>query len=61
MGENFWEDVLGRIFFGRNFLRGLLGEFLGRFSTKSYLNIAGIDLLVKILYLRKGRKEGRKI
>ena len=48
MGGIFWED-----FFGRN-------------STKSYLNIEGIDLLVKILVfvkildLRKGRKEGRK-
>ena len=38
-------------------------DFFGRNSTKSYLNIEGIDLLVKILvfvkisYLRKGRKE----
>ena len=50
-------------FFGRIFLGGFFVEdFFGRNSTKSYLNIEGIDLLVKILvfvkilYLRKGRK-----
>ena len=28
--------------------------------TKSYLNMEGIELFVKILGLRKGRKEGRR-
>ena len=61
MGGYFLEE-----FFGRNFLRGFLGGFFGRNSTKSYLNIEGIELLVKILVfvkvldLRKGRKESRK-
>ena len=61
-GGFFWEDFFWRIFLG-----GFLWEeFFGRNSTKSYLNIEGIDLLVKILvfvkilYLRKGRKEGRR-
>ena len=55
MGGFFWEDFFGRTF-GRNF---------GRNSTKSYLNIEGIDLFVKILvfvkilYFRKGRTEGK--
>ena len=51
-------------FFGRIFMGGIFWEdFFERNSTKSYLNIEGIDLLVKILvfvkisYLRKGRKE----
>ena len=69
--EFFGKKFLGR-FFGRIFLGGFLWEdffvedFFGRNSTKSYLNIEGIDLLVKILVfvkildLRKGRKEGRK-
>ena len=57
MGGIFWEKFFGRIFWE---------DFFGRNSTKSYLNIEGIDLLVKILvfvkisYLRKGRKVGRK-
>ena len=56
-GGFFWEGIFGRIFMG-----GLLGGFFGRNSAKSYLNIEGIDLFVKILvfvkilYLRKGRK-----
>ena len=56
---DFWEDFFGRIFLGGIFWE----DFFGRNSTKSYLNIEGIDLLVKILvfvkilYLRKGRKE----
>ena len=66
--EFFGKNFLGR-FFGRIFLGGFLWEdffvedFFGRNLTKSYLNIEGIDLLVKILvfvkilYLRKGRKE----
>ena len=56
-------------FFGRNFLGGFfLGgivweDFFGNNSTKIYLHMEGIDLFVKILvfvkilYLRKGRKE----
>ena len=58
LGGYFWED-----FYGNNFWGGLLGGFFGRNSTKSYLNIEGIDLLVKILvfvkilYLRKGRRK----
>ena len=61
-GRIFWEDIFGRIFMGGIFWE----DFFGRNSTKSYLNIEGIDLLVKILVfvkildLRKGRKEGRK-
>ena len=39
-GRIFWEDFFGRIFFGRTFERS---------STKSYLNMEGIDLFVKIL------------
>ena len=43
-------------FFGRNFLE----DFFWRKSTKSYLNIEGINLFVKIFFfqdfgLRKGR------
>ena len=69
--EFFGKNFLGR-FFGRIFLGGFLWEdffvedFFGRNSTKSYLNIEGIDLFVNILvfvnilYLRKGRKIGRK-
>ena len=63
MGEIFWEDFLGGYFWEDLYGRIFLG---GRNSTKSYLNIEGIDLLVKILvfvkilYLRKGRKEVRK-
>ena len=56
MGEMFWEDFLGGIFW-----EDFWEDFFGRNSTKSHLNIEGIDLFVKILYLRKGRKEGRKI
>ena len=54
-------------YFGRIFLGGFLWEdffwkdFFGRNSTKSNLNIEGIDLLVKILDLRKGRKEGENL
>ena len=56
-GENFRED-----FYGRNFLGGLLEDFFGRNSTKSYLNIEGIHLFVKILvfcqdFVPKERKE----
>ena len=49
LGEIFWEDFLG------GFLReDFLGEdFFGRNSTKSYLNIEGIDLFVKILVFVK--------
>ena len=72
LGGYFWEDFCGRNFwrifftefFWWNFLGGFFWEdFFGRNSTKSYLNIEGIDLLVKILVfvkildLRKGRKE----
>ena len=60
----FWEDIFGRIFMGGFLWEDFFGEyFFGRNSTKSYLNIEGIDLLVKILvfvkilYLRKGRKD----
>ena len=57
MGEIFWEDFLGGYFwedfYGRNFLGGLLGEFFGRNSTKSYLNIEGINLFVNILVFVK--------
>ena len=66
----FLVEFLGRNFLGgffwEDFFRGFFGEdFLGRNSTKSYYNIEGIDLFVnilvfvKILYLRKGRKEGK--
>ena len=48
VGEIFWED-----FFGRNFLGGYLGGFFGRNSTKSYLNMEGIDLFLKILVFVK--------
>ena len=70
--RNFSGGIFGRNFlggfFGRIFLGGFLWEdffvedFFGSNSTKSYLNIESIDLLVKILvfvkilYLRKGRK-----
>jgi len=46
-GGFFWEDFFWEDFFGRN-------------STKSYFNMEGIDFFVKILNLRKGRKEERK-
>ena len=57
--QNFSGGISCEDFFGGYFLE----DFYGRNSTKSYLNIEGIDLLVKILvfvkisYLRKGRKE----
>ena len=35
-------------------------EFFWWNSTKSFFNIEGIDLFVKILYLRRGRKVGGK-
>ena len=73
----FWEKTFGRMFLGGLFWGGIfwedfwedfLGGLFGRISTEIYLNIEGIDLFakilvfVKILYLRKGRKEeGRKI
>ena len=57
LGRFFWEDFFGRIFLGGNFWEDFWENFFGRNSTKSYLNIEGIDLFVKILYLRKGRKE----
>ena len=42
-------------FFGRIVLEDtFLEDFLGR-------NFQGIDLFVKILYLRKERKKGRKV
>ena len=53
-GGIFWEKFFGRIFWE---------DFFGRNSKKSYLNIEGIDVLVKILvfvkilYLRKGRED----
>ena len=64
----FWEKFFGRIFwediFGRIFMEGFFcGGFFGRYSRKSYLNMEGIDLFVKILvfvkilYIRKGRKK----
>ena len=57
LGEIIWEDIFGRIFMGGIFWE----DFFGRNSTKSCLNIEGIDLFVKILAfvkildLRKGR------
>ena len=66
-GRNFFGGFFGRIFLGGFLWEDFFVEdFFGRNSTKSYLNIEGIDLLVKILVfvkildLRKGRKEGRK-
>ena len=75
--EDFLDGIFLVEFFGRNFLGGFFGrmflggflweDFFGRNSTKNYLNIEGIDLLVKILvfvkilYLRKGRKEGENL
>ena len=60
----FWGDIFGRIFMGGIFWEDSFWEdSFGRNSTKSYLDIEGIDLLVKILVfvkildLRKGRKE----
>ena len=52
-GGIFWEDICERIFV----------RIFGEEFKKSYLNIDGIDLFVKILvfvkilYLRKGRKK----
>ena len=43
-GRIFWEDFFGRIFFVRTFEMS---------STKSYLNMEGIDLFVKILVFVK--------
>ena len=65
---NLSEDFFGGFFFWQNFLGGIFWEdfwedFFGRNSTKSQLNIEGIDLFVKILVfvkilsLRKGRKD----
>ena len=68
-GEFFFDGIFLVDFFGRNFLGGFfLGgifweDFFGKNSTKIYLHMEGIDLFVKILvfvkilYLRKGRKE----
>ena len=66
----FWTDFFCGIFwekfFGRIFLGGFLGEFFweeffGGNSTKSYLNIEEIDLFVKILDLRKGRRKFKSL
>ena len=62
-GKIFWEDIFGRIFMGGIFWEDFWEDFFGRNSTKSQLNIEGIDLFVKILVfvqilsLRKGRKD----
>ena len=53
LGEIFWEDFLGGYFWEDFYGRNFLGGFFGRNSTKSYLNIEGIDLLVKILVFVK--------
>ena len=61
----FWEDSFGMTFLGGIFWEDFWEDFFGRNSTKSYFNIERIDLFVnilvfvKILYLRKGRKEGK--
>ena len=48
-GKIFWEDISGRIFMGGIFWEEFWEEFFGsRNSTKSYLNIEGIELFVKI-------------
>ena len=52
----FWE-FFWRIFFGGIFWEKILGGFFLRNSTKSYLNMEGIDLFVKILS-KSRRKEG---
>ena len=58
MGEIFWGDFLGG-FFGEDFFGGnFFGRTFGRSSTKSYLNMEGIDFFVKI-GLNQGRKEDK--
>ena len=66
MGEIFWEDFLGRIFMQGIFWDDFRDNLFRRKSTRSYLNIEGIDLFVKILVFveilyKEGRRERRKI
>jgi hypothetical protein len=53
LGEFFWGGFFGG-FFGRIFWE----DFFGRNCFRIYL-LVKVLVFVKILYLRKGRKEGR--
>ena len=62
--ENFFgEESFGRIFLWEDICERIFVRIFGEKFKKSYLNIDGIDLFVKILvfvkifYLRKGRKK----
>ena len=52
-GGIFWEKLFGRIFWEDFFGRNFFGRTFERSSTKSYLNMEGIDLFVKILVFVK--------
>ena len=58
LGEFFWGGFFGG-FFGRIFWEDFFWEdFFGRNCFRIYL-LVKVLVFVKILYLRKGRKEGR--
>ena len=63
--RNFLGGFFGRIFLGGFFGEEFFGRIFGRNSTKSYLNMEGIDYCQNFGFcqdfgLRKGRKEGRR-
>ena len=58
--EDFFDGIFWWNFLGGFFWEDFLEDFFGRNSTKSYLNIEGIDLFVKILVFVKILSKSRR-